>query len=59
MTGMPGVYARSLEALLAAGIDVHALGTSSVSISFLVDSDREDRTLQALHDSVRPGEGSG
>jgi aspartate kinase len=51
MTGMPGVYARSLEALLAAGVDVHALGTSSVSISFLVDAAAEDRTLQTLHDA--------
>ena len=49
MTGLPGVYARSLEALLAADIDVHAVGTSSVSISFLVDAAAEDRTLQALH----------
>jgi aspartate kinase len=51
MTGMPGVYARALEALLHAGIDVHALGTSSVSISFLVESEREDQTLQTLHDT--------
>jgi aspartate kinase len=49
MTGMPGVFARALEALLAADVDVHALGTSSVSISFLVDSEREDQTLQSLH----------
>jgi aspartate kinase len=49
MTGMPGVYARALEALLASGVDVHAIGTSSVSISFLVDADSEDRTLQSLH----------
>jgi aspartate kinase len=49
MTGLPGVYARSLEALLAADIDVYAVGTSSVSISFLVDADAEERTLQALH----------
>jgi aspartate kinase len=49
MTGLPGVYARSLEALLAAGVDVHAVGTSSVSISFLVESGAEDQTLQSLH----------
>lgn len=49
MTGLPGVYARSLEALLAADVNVHAVGTSSVSISFLVESEAEDRTLQALH----------
>jgi aspartate kinase len=59
MTGMPGVYARSLQALLAAGIDVHALGTSSVSISFLVDSEREDQTLQTLHDAFDLAEGAG
>lgn len=55
MTGMPGVYARALEALLHAGIDVHALGTSSVSISFLVESEREDQTLQTLHDTFDLG----
>jgi aspartate kinase len=59
MTGMPGVYARSLQALLAAGIDVHALGTSSVSISFLVSSDREDQTLQTLHDTFDLAGGEG
>jgi aspartate kinase len=51
MTGIPGVYARSLQALLEAGVEVHALGTSSVSISFLVATEQEDRTLQALHEA--------
>jgi aspartate kinase len=55
MTGMPGVYARALQALLAADVTVHALGTSSVSISFLVDTEREDRTLQTLHDAFDLG----
>jgi aspartate kinase len=58
MTAMPGVYARALEALLAAGVDVHAIGTSSVSISFLVDADREDRTLQSLHAAFDLAKGS-
>jgi aspartate kinase len=58
MTGMPGVFARSLEALLEAGVDVHALGTSSVSISFLVDADKEDRTLQSLHAAFDLAKGS-
>ena len=49
MTGLPGVYAKALESLLAADVDVHAVGTSSVSISFLVAAAAEDRTLQALH----------
>lgn len=49
MTGLPGVYATALRALLDADVNVHAVGTSSVSISFLVDSSRAERTLQALH----------
>jgi aspartate kinase len=53
MTGMPGVYARSLQALL-----VYAVGTSSVSISFLVDSDRAERSLQALHAAFDLGKAS-
>jgi aspartate kinase len=58
MTGMPGVYARSLQALLEAGVDVYAVGTSSVSISFLVDSERAERTLQALHATFDLGKAS-
>ena len=58
MTGMPGVYARSLQALLAADVDVYAVGTSSVSISFLVDSERAERTLQALHAAFDLGKAS-
>jgi aspartate kinase len=59
MTGMPGVYARSLQALLEADVDVYAIGTSSVSISFLVDSERAERTLQALHATFDLGKASG
>jgi aspartate kinase len=49
MTGVPGVYARALEALVAGAIEVHALSTSPITISLLVDADAEDRTLQILH----------
>jgi aspartate kinase len=59
MTGMPGVFARSLEALLKVDVDVHAVGTSSVSIAFLVDAENEDRTLQALHEAFDLAKGSG
>jgi aspartate kinase len=59
MTGMPGVYARALESLLAAGVEVYAQGTSSVSISFLVDADAEERTLQCLHEVFDLARGSG
>lgn len=59
MTGIPGVYARALEALRERDVDVHAVGTSSVTISFLVDADREDRTLQALHAAFDLAKGKG
>jgi aspartate kinase len=49
MTGVPGVYARALEALVGAGLEVHALSTSPITISMLVDAGAEDRTLQILH----------
>jgi aspartate kinase len=58
MTGMPGVYARALDSLLRAGVEVHALGTSSVSIAFLVDADAGDRTLQALHEAFDLAKGN-
>jgi len=51
MTGEPGVYARAFEALVAVGIEVYALSSSAITISFLVPQEAEDRTLQALHDA--------
>lgn len=49
MTGRPGVYARAFRALLDAGTEVHAVSTSSISITVLVPSGREDAALAALH----------
>jgi aspartate kinase len=49
MHGAPGVFARAFQALRADGIEVHALGTSAVTIAFLVSTPDEERTLQALH----------
>jgi aspartate kinase len=49
MHGTPGVYARAFQVLVDAGIDVLALSTSSISITFLVRARDEDRTLQLLH----------
>ncbi|CAN5647630.1 aspartate kinase [soil metagenome] len=49
MHGMPGVYARAFRALLDADVPVHAVSTSSVSITVLVPAEREDAGLQALH----------
>jgi aspartate kinase len=51
MHGRPGVYTRAFRALLAADVDVHAVSTSSISITLLVPTDREDAALNALHDA--------
>lgn len=49
MTGMPGVYARAVEALRAEHIEIYAFSTSAMTISVLVDAAKEERTLQLLH----------
>ncbi|MFW6078414.1 MAG: aspartate kinase [Gemmatimonadota bacterium] len=49
MHGRPGVYARAFETLVEAGVDVHGLSTSSVSITLLVEADDEEQALRALH----------
>jgi len=58
MHGRPGVYSRAYEVLLAAGVEVHGLSTSSISISLLVDEGQEDVALRTLHDAFGLGEGS-
>jgi len=59
MVGVPGVYAQAFEALVKEGIDVHAVSTSSISITFIVDSTKETRTLQVLHDAFGLGASEG
>ena len=49
MHGTPGVYARAFEVLVEDDVEVLALSTSSISITFLVHTKDEDRTLQLLH----------
>jgi aspartate kinase len=49
MHGRPGVYARAFRALLEAGVEVHAVSTSSISITLLVPGDREEDALRTLH----------
>jgi aspartate kinase len=51
MTGRPGVYARAYRTLHAAGVEVHGVSTSSISISLLVPAEREDEALRSLHDA--------
>ncbi len=49
MAGIPGVYARAVEALRVEDIDIYAFSTSAMSISVVVDVEKEERTLQLLH----------
>ncbi|CAN5360808.1 aspartate kinase [soil metagenome] len=49
MHNLPGVYARAFRALLEAGVEVHAVSTSSISITLLVPAPCEDDALRALH----------
>ena len=49
MAGIPGVYAKAVDALRGEKIDVYAFSTSAMTISVLVDSEKEERTLQLLH----------
>ncbi|MGH7576317.1 MAG: aspartate kinase [Longimicrobiales bacterium] len=49
MQGLPGVYGRAFETLVRGGIEVHAVSTSAISITVLVDTANEERSLQLLH----------
>jgi len=53
MTGRPGVYAEAYRALRDAGVEVHGVSTSSISISVLVETARVDDALNALHRAFR------
>ena len=55
MHGAPGVFARMFEALREAGVEVQAVGTSSISISALIHTADEDLTLQTLHATFELG----
>jgi aspartate kinase len=47
----PGVYARAFRALLDDEIDVLAVSTSGISITVLVQTEREEDALRVLHDA--------
>ncbi|HET7275527.1 MAG TPA: aspartate kinase [Longimicrobiaceae bacterium] len=49
MHDRPGVYARTFRALLEANAEVHALSTSSISITVVIGSEREEEALRKLH----------
>jgi aspartate kinase len=56
MTDVPGVYATAFRALHTVDVEVFGLSTSAISIALLVSTDREERSLQALHEAFNLGE---
>jgi aspartate kinase len=57
MHNTPGVYARAFRALDDAGVSVHAIGSSAITITLLVDSKDEEKTVQVLHETFVFGNG--
>ena len=51
MQGTPGVYARAFRALEAAGVDVRATGSSTITIIFLVSTEHEETAVRVLHEA--------
>jgi aspartate kinase len=51
-----GVYAQEFAALRDAGVAVHTVSSSAISIQVLVDSEQETTALQALHDAFELSE---
>ncbi len=39
-----------------AGVDVHGLSTSAISIALLIDAEHEERALRTLHEAFGLGE---
>jgi aspartate kinase len=57
MHNSPGVYARTFTALKDAGVEVHAVGSSAITITVLVDSENEEKTVRVLHEAFDFGNG--
>lgn len=51
MNQRPGVYARAYRALLEEDIDILAVSTSGISITLVVQTEREEEALRALHEA--------
>jgi len=54
-----GVYAQEFQALLRAGVTVHTVSSSAITIQVLVDAEQETAALQALHDAFSLAETAG
>jgi aspartate kinase len=57
MQNTPGVYARAFRALEEAGVNVCAIGSSAITIIFLVNSTDADTAVRVLHAAFDFGTG--
>ena len=58
MHGRPGVYARTFQALREAGVEVHAVSSSAISVGLLVPNAERQDALRALHDAFELEKGA-
>ncbi len=56
MVNNPGVASTMFEALYDADINIHMITTSEMKISVLVDVDKAERAVNAIHDKFKLGE---
>lgn len=50
MVNNPGVAAKMFEALYDAGINIHMISTSETKVSVLINIDKAERAVEAIHD---------
>lgn len=55
MTGVPGVMAKMVDALTAAGVNILQTSDSNITISCLVKKEDEKRAVNALHKKFNLG----
>ena len=51
MESNPGVAAKMFEALYDAGINIKMISTSEIKVSVLIDADKADKAVKAVHDA--------
>ena len=49
MLNTPGIAATMFEALYEAHINIHMISTSEIKITVLIDEDKADKAVEAIH----------
>ena len=53
MVSNPGVAAKMFEALYDARINIHMISTSEIKVSVLIDRDKAEDAVRAIHDKFK------